>query len=56
MLNNEGSSLITGSQQHPSASNQQEINLQKEMAELKTKYETQLREQRVELVQRTRDL
>ena len=38
------------------ASNQQEINLQKEINELKNKYEKQLREQRHELVQRTRDL
>ena len=38
------------------ASNQQEINLQKEISELRTKYENQLREQRHELVQRTRDL
>lgn len=44
------------SSQHPSASNQQEINLQKEISELKSKYEKQIREQRTELVQRTRDL
>lgn len=39
-----------------SASNQQEINLQKEIMELKNKYEKQLRDQRHELIQRTRDL
>ena len=43
-------------QQLNSASNQQEINLQKEINELRNHYEKQLRDQRHELVMRTRDL
>lgn len=44
------------SQQLNSASNQQEINLQKEITEMRNRYEKQLRDQRHELVLRTRDL
>ena len=51
-----GSGMHVHSQQLNAASNQQEINLQKEIQELRNKYEKQLREHRHQLVQRTRDL
>jgi hypothetical protein len=45
-----------GSSTQNNASNQQEINLQKEINELRIRYEKQLRDQRQELAMRTRDL
>ena len=51
-----GSGMHGQSQQLNSASNQQEINLQKEITEMRNRYEKQLRDQRHELVLRTRDL
>jgi len=54
-----GSGMHGQAQPLNSASNQQEINLQKEITELRNRYETQLRDQghlRDELVRRTRDL